>query len=94
MITYKISGSFYRGIPFEDFSLEKNGRPKVTISAEPEKVVEGSDFTRDPKNVDGKWIDVYVRELNPSIAQRVLATLNNIATSEIQIIEAHQAVSV
>ncbi|MBI5420705.1 MAG: hypothetical protein HZA35_00095 [Parcubacteria group bacterium] len=93
MIEYKIGGNFYRGIPFEDFLSLNKKSPNVTISAEPEKVVAGSDFTRDPNDTDG-WIDVYVRRLNPSIARRVLAHINHVFPREIEIIEAHQVVSV
>ncbi len=93
MVTYKITGSFYRGIPSEDFMPLNEGLPKVTISAEPEKVITGSDFTRDPEDIDD-WVDVYVRELNPSIARRVLASINKVPIQEVEIIEAHQSLSV
>ena len=93
MIVYKIPGSFYNGILFEDFFSKNKRRPNVTISVDPENVLVGANFTILPDFGD-TWKEVAVGSLNAKIAKEILAYVNRVPEEEIHIIEAHQVVSV
>lgn len=91
---YKINGSLYQGVPWEDFASH-NG-PYVTIVAmgqpDADEIPVGKQFVIN-KSEDG-WYDATVHELTDETAKKVLAEINNVNSAEIEIIEGHVCASI
>jgi len=86
MIAYRITGTFYPGVPWEDF-FSPNG-PSVTmvVKGEPNatEIPDGKNFVWNGPNDDG-WFDATVVELTEETAKGVLAEINKVTPEEINI---------
>lgn len=86
MIAYRITGTFYPGVPWED-CFSPNG-PSVTIvtKCEPnaDEIPDGKTFIFNGPDDDG-WYDATVTELTEETAKVVLAEINKVSPADISI---------
>lgn len=92
MIKYTISGALIAGVDWEDFITESEKHPNASIYAEPRNVPEGEEFVFEPSATG--WYDVCVKVLNKETATKVLAAINGVSVSDIEIEEKGLVISV
>ena len=86
MVAYRITGTFYPGVPWEDFSSPTGPYVTMVVAGEPDsiEIPNGKTFVVVGPG-DDNWYDVTVTELTEETAKAVLAEIIKVTPEEISI---------